>query len=243
LALEGPSKANHVLRYLRRLFRWGMQRGHCTDNPAAGVQQAAERKRRRLPDPAVMAALAQFAQERGALPARSKGACPSYLWAVLELAYLCRLRGIEVITLTDAHALADGVATNRRKGSRDNVVRWTPRLRAAWDALKARRARLWAERSTQIPIRAELRPLVVSEDGAALKKSSLDTAWQRLIASAIDAGKLDAADRFSLHDLKRRGITDTPGTRADKQEASGHRSAAMLDVYDLSVPLVDPSKS
>ncbi|MDR5896344.1 hypothetical protein [Larsenimonas suaedae] len=41
----------------------------------------------------------------------------------MELAYLCRLRGIEVITLTDANHLAEGVMTNRCKGSRDNIVR------------------------------------------------------------------------------------------------------------------------
>jgi len=35
------------------------------------------------------------------------------------------------------------------------------------------------------------------------------------------------------------GITDTPGKRADKREASGHKSEAMMDVYDRSVPTVD----
>ncbi|RMQ58359.1 Prophage PSPPH06, site-specific recombinase phage integrase, partial [Pseudomonas savastanoi pv. glycinea] len=45
------------------------------------------------------------------------------------------------------------------------------------------------------------------------------------------------------HDLKRRGITDTAGNRADKQEASGHRDGAMMDVYDLSVPLVNASQT
>jgi hypothetical protein len=44
-----------------------------------------------------------------------------------------------------------------------------------------------------------------------------------------------------MHDLKRKGITDTPGTRHEKQDASGHRSSSMLDVYDLSVPVVDPA--
>jgi len=28
-------------------------------------------------------------------------------------------------------------------------------------------------------------------------------------------------DRFSLHDLKRKGVTDTPGTQHDKQDAAG----------------------
>jgi len=40
----------------------------------------------------------------------------------MELAYLCRLRGIEVVTLTDANELADLVLTNRRKGSRPRAV-------------------------------------------------------------------------------------------------------------------------
>ncbi|ORC54431.1 hypothetical protein BZK31_26135 [Pseudomonas floridensis] len=43
--------------------------------------------------------------------------------------------------------------------------------------------------------------------------------------------------------LKRRGITDTVDNRADKQEASGHRDGAMMDVYDLSVPLVNASQT
>ncbi len=41
-----------------------------------------------------------------------------------------------------------------------------------------------------------------------------------------------------MHDNKRKGITETKGNRADKQDAGGHRSRAMADVYDLSMPHV-----
>jgi len=81
----------------------------------------------------------------------------------------------------------------------------------------------------------------VSEDGSALQKSSLDTAWQRFIRRAITEHVIAPAQRFGLHDLKRRGISDTEGTRADKQHASGHKSESMMDIYDLSVPIVQPS--
>lgn len=64
-----------------------------------------------------------------------------------------------------------------------------------------------------------------------------------MIHLAIETEVITAEQRFALHDPKRRGITDTAGTRADKQQASGHRSAAMLDVYDLSVAVVDPARS
>jgi len=237
-----PSKANHLLRYLRRLFRWGGNRGYCDKaNPAAKIEPARERKRRPIPSPPVMHALIAFARERGAITTRTKGSMPPYLWAVAEIAYACRLRGIEVVTLTDANALADGVHTNRRKGSRDNIVQWSPRLRAAWDALLERRSRIWSRKRIPTPLRADQRLLVVQEDGTELARRVLGTAWKRLIAAAIDGGVLEAADAFGMHAFKRRGITDTKGTRADKQQASGHVSPAMVDTYDFDVPVVKPA--
>ncbi|MCP3789425.1 tyrosine recombinase XerC [Pseudomonas sp. N2-11] len=244
IAGEGtPSKAAHVLRYLRRVLQWGRNRGYVDTNPAQGVEAPAERKQRRLPPVAMMEVLIDRAKALGRLHRNEPGSCPAYLSIVMELAYLCRLRGIEVVTLTDANELDSGVLTNRRKGSRDNIVRWTPRLRAAWDEAKAYRARIWTARSYPTPIQPERRPLIVGNHGMALSKSGLDTAWQRFMGKSIDAGVLLEEQRYGLHDLKRRGITDTPGTRADKQQASGHRDQSMLDIYDLSLPLVDPSDS
>lgn len=242
LAAEGtPSKAAHALRYLRRTLQWGKNRGYVDDNVAKGIEAPKERKLRRLPGPVVMAKLIQYAHQQGQLARGQKGACSPYLWYVMEISYLCRLRGVETITLTDANDTPEGVMTNRRKGSRDNIVRWTPRLRAAWDAAKAIRTDIWSKKKMPVPMAAESRRLVVAAHGGPLRKSSLDTAWQRFITQAIEKGILTEAERFGLHDLKRQGITDTTGTRADKQEASGHRDAAMLDVYDLSVPIVSPS--
>ncbi|MBY5969885.1 integrase [Halomonas denitrificans] len=98
---------------------------------------------------------------------------------------------------------------------------------------------MWQARNTAVPVIPARRPLIVAADGGELRKSSLDTAWQRLIKMAIEEEVITKDERFGLHDLKRRGITDTQGTRHDKQEASGHRSSAMLDVYDLSIPSVN----
>ena len=242
IADEGtPSKAAHALRYLRRALQWGRNRGFLDQNPALGIEAPKERKQRRLPAPHVMNTLIERARERGQLKRGQAGACPTYLWFVMEIGYLCRLRGIETVTLTDANALEDGVLTNRRKGSRDNVVSWSPRLRSAWDAAKAYRAEVWLKRTLPVSKDPTRRPLIVAAHGGFLKKSSLDTAWQRFITTAVEAGLLTTEQRFGLHDLKRRGITDTPGNRADKQEASGHRDDSMMDIYDLSVPRVKPS--
>ncbi|WP_095155737.1 tyrosine recombinase XerC [Pseudomonas sp. Irchel 3E13] len=246
IADEGtPSKAAHVLRYLRRLLQWGRNRGigNLTENPAQGVEAPAERKQRRLPAADLMETLIGRAKVMGRLPRNIPGACPAYLSIVMELAYLCRLRGIEVVTLTDANELDEGVQTNRRKGSRDNIVRWTPRLRAVWNEAKQLRASIWMQRNFPAHLHPSRRPLIVNSHGSALGKSGLDTAWQRFMAKAIEVGVILEEQRYGLHDLKRRGITDTHGTRADKQQASGHRNEAMLDIYDLGLPLVNPSNT
>lgn len=235
-----PSKANHVLRYLRRVFKWAGPHLGMKDNPAKGIEQATERRRRRLPSPEVYAAIVAYARERGALKAHAAGSVPPYLWIVAELGYLCRLRGIETNTLVEAQGEAEGLRTDRRKGSRNNIVEWSPRLRAAWDAALAHRKAV-VERTTRIhQLRPEDRFLFLSEDGEPLTKDGLDSAWQRLIAKAVRDGVITIEQRFSLHDLKRKGGTDTAGNRADKQDALGV-SEAMMKVYDLSVPRVKPS--
>lgn len=236
-----PTKANHLLRYLRRVFAWGIARGHCKTNPCTGVEQAKERKRAKVPTVEIMEAIIAFARLRGSLVARTNGSLSPYLWIVAELAYLLRLRGAEVLDLTDASETPQGVNVSRRKGSRGNLTLWAPRLRAAWDAAVAYRSAT-TPTSRPCPIDPAQRPLIVAEGGACLQKSSLDTAWQRMMKAAVGAGVITQEQRFGLHGLKHRGVTDTEGTRAEKQDASGHKSASMMDVYDHSVPVVQPTK-
>ncbi|MBB3184717.1 site-specific recombinase XerD [Halomonas fontilapidosi] len=101
IAQEGtPAKANHVVAYLRRIYRWGMNRGHCTDNPAWTIEPAKERARHRLPERLVLALVTQFCQARGQGSTTASSVVAPYLWALIETAYLCRLHAIEVLTLT-----------------------------------------------------------------------------------------------------------------------------------------------
>lgn len=249
-----PSKAAHAQRYLRRLFRWGRNRGFNDVNPAEEIEMPTERKRRRLPARDTLWALVNFARERAGGRGK-KGSVAPYLWAAIVIGYRCRLRPIEVRTLTDAHHTPAGVQTNRRKGSRDNITEWSPDLREAWDYLVALRTSTWSDtrdgdegkkrkrprRVRAVPIRPEDRPILVNHVGDPIGKSTFNSAWRRLLASAIEAGILSDDQKFGAHDLKRRGITDTPGTRPEKQLGSGHKNEAMLDIYDYSLPVVKPA--
>lgn len=104
---------------------------------------------------------------------------PPYLWIVMEIGYLCRLRGVETITLTDAHAHEEGLHTNRRKRSRDSMVEWSPRLNAAWEAAITLRQSVIDRHALPVQLRAEHRFLILAQYGEPIQKSSLDSAWQR----------------------------------------------------------------
>jgi site-specific recombinase XerD len=242
IAKETPTKANHVLRYMRRTFAWGIRVGLCKTNPARGVKQAKERRKNTMPGQQPFADVLAFAKDRGQRVAHTDGSVPSYLWAVMELAYGCRLRGIEAVTLTDANALEAGIMSKRRKGSLDNVTRWNGRLREAWAHLEARRRAIIDTRKLPTALSPELRFLVVAENGQPITKSGFDSAWQRMIKLAVAEGIIEPSQRFSLHGLKHRGVTDTKGTRADRREASGHKTESAFGVYDHAIPVVEPAE-
>ncbi|KRG77137.1 hypothetical protein ABB28_01885 [Stenotrophomonas chelatiphaga] len=159
----------------------------------------------------------------------------------MEQAYQARLRGIEVLTLTDAHTDGEVLRTNRRKGSRDNLVRKGAETEEAIAMLRARRASIWEKNAGVIPIRAEGRYLFVSEDGERLTEDGWQTAWERMMRNAVKDGILSHDERFGLHSLKHRGVTDN--SKGDKKEASGHKTDAMLHVYDHSLPVVNDESS
>ena len=164
----------------------------------------------------------------------------------MEIAYLCRMRGIEVVRLTDAHASDVGIRVRRVKGSNDNVVRWTPRVRAAWDSAVSVRASILgreSNRSRPIPIRPQDRYLFITQSGTPLSKAGLDNAFQDLMRAAIEAGVITEQDRFNLHGLKHRGITDTAGDKGTKRTASGHKTDSALEEYDHEVPTVEPANA
>jgi len=246
-ALKGrTSTANHALRYLRRLFAWGIVAGECKTNPADGVPEVKERGRNTMPARDVYAKLLAFARERGARKRRTEGACPPYLAPLMDIAYLCRLRGVEAVSLSDWHARTRGVIVQRVKGSNGNLTLWNDRLRASWDEARAVRAAVLKrlaekKRAKPTPIRPEDRPLFLNETGEALTTGALAQAVQDFRALAIREGIIPEGTAFSLHGLKHRGVTDTKGNKGDKRDASGHKQDATLELYDHDLPAVEPA--
>ncbi len=130
--------------------------------------------------------------------------------------------------------------SERRKGSRDNVTLWNDELRATWAWLANYRAKVMEAHKAPVQLKPERRQLLVSQSGTPLRKSFLDSAWQRMTPMALKEKVIDAETRFGLHGLKHRGITNTAGNQANKQDAAGHANPETTNRYAHDLPLVPP---
>jgi len=202
---------NREKAYISLVFSWAIERGkgNLTSNPAKGVRRNKERSRTRYVTDQEYGDMLELARRYAYVP------------PIMELAYLLRARLAEVLDITRHDLLDEGIYLHRRKGSRDAITSWSTRLRAAVVAAKT-------------TITNPFDPHILqSKDGARLRESTAQTAWGRIMREQWPG------ERFTIHDLKAKGITDTTG---DKQKAGGHIDPKMTAIYDRKPLDVDPTR-
>lgn len=212
LGARVESTANRCHTVLSTVFGWGYERNIVLVNPVLGIKKHKEKPRSRYVEDLEYDLVYKIAQES------------SYPWLapMMELAYLCRMRAIEVRSLTDSNLLPEGVFVDRRKDSMNEITVWSPRLRKAIsDASKLRKS-----------INKD-NLLFVSSSGGSIPKTSFDSAWRRVRNKALENGLTES---FNFHDLKAKGVTD----HVDK--ASGHKSKKMQAVYDRKPSLISSTR-
>lgn len=210
-----PVQANRHLAAMSAAFKWGASRDMVTVNPCHGVIRFAEKGRRDL---YVVDADYQAAYEFAA------GEWPR-IQACMELAYLCRLREIEIVKLTRRDERPDGLLAERVKGSKTQVIGLTERLQ---DALRAAKA-------LSDPPNAVW--LVPAQDGGKLTPGGFRTEWQRFRKWCRETHGY--AVPFTFHDLKAKGVSDFDGS---KKLAGGHRTESAAAVYDRRLETVPATR-
>jgi len=143
-----------------------------------------------------------------------------YLQPAMELAYLCRMRRCEILTSTRKQILPDGFDTLRAKGSRDAITLWSTRLRKAVNYNSGVINSMY---------------LIHDKKGQKISESAFKSAWTRVKKLMVSAG----IEPFNFHDLKAAGVSDTDG---NKQDASGHKDAKMVAIYDRKKKKVKPTR-
>ena len=209
-AQGAPVAGNRERAYMSAVFSWAYDRDLVTTNPCRGVKRNTEKARTRY----VTDAEYQFAYRLA----------KAYMKPLMELAYLLYARKSEVLALTAANLREEGMFVERLKGSKSNVVQWSPRLRAAVTA-----ARL-------LPPQIPQKTIVHNTRGNRINESTVDSAWQRLMSACAAAGP--DFQRFTLHDLKAKGITD----QIKEQNSAGHKSEQVRQSYIRKPGKVEPPR-
>lgn len=199
--------ANRHHSYLSILFSWSIERGWCEINPAKQVRKFQETPRDRYTEDWEFDLVQSIAR---------KGSYP-YIAPMMDIAYLCRTRSIEVRALTEDDIDEIGIYIRRTKKSMAEITTWSDRLRSAVEEARA----LFPD----APLHAN-RPLFHSKNGEPIPKESFKTAWRRVMDEALKNGLKQS---FTFQDLKAKGVSD------HETKASGHRptsSKKMLEVYN-----------
>jgi len=112
-----PVTANRETAFLSVCYQWCIERDLLDKKSRAKVRRNIENPDDRYVKDAEYQAVYQIA--------------PDYIRCTMELAYLCRMRMCEVLTLRESDIKDTGLYIKRRKGSRDNITLFTERLNAA----------------------------------------------------------------------------------------------------------------
>lgn len=150
-----------------------------------------------------------------------------YLQPIMEITYLTASRGIETLDIKLSDCTDVGIKTTRRKGSRDNIILWSPRL------IEAKNQALALHKCRKI---LAIDPyLIPGFSGGVMAKSTLDAAFQRL-KNLMEARGLGSV-YFSLHLLKAKGVSDSEDKRI-----AGHVTEAMRQRYDVKIHEHKPAR-
>ena len=173
-------------------------------NPLLGIKKLAEQPNTRyVTDEEYQTQFAIAVEEKN-----------SVLPLLFELAYLTAARGIEVINLKVSDCTEEGIYIRRTKGSKDNIILWSPRLKQAYvDALERHK------KHKILPIDP---PLLISRDSCPCTSSGINSAMQRLKRKMEKRGL--AHIYWHLHLLKSKGVSD-----AENDRIAGHKSEAMRE--------------
>lgn len=157
-----------------------------------------------------------------------------YIAIMMELAYLCRLRNMEVRNLKHSDIKDGYIRITRTKGSLGELTKISHRLREAITAAKCIHP--------DAPVPAYGAYLLHDAKGLKVSKNRFDSAWQRIMEKAVNDGlKIDdhivkLEQPFTFHDLKAKGMTD------HTEHWAGHKSEKARLVYIRKLRVIDATR-
>ena len=209
-------QANREKSFLSTVFSWAYENGKVKMNPVKGVRKFKETPRPRY--------IEDFEYNLWLDQAYIKW---PLLAAAMEISYCCASREADVWNLKRSKLLDEGILIKQGKTGKEQIKEWNPRLRAAVDlALSVQKVTnfkwVFCDKKGHHPAQGAL------QDWALLAKRKAKLEYD---------GELNID--FTFHDIKAKAISDYEG---NKQEFSGHKTAAQVAIYDRKVKVTPTLK-
>lgn len=231
---DSPHRANKELAYIKRVLTWARLYELITVNPAEKVPKLTVKPRLHYAEDKDYQFLLQIARESPYW----------YMAPLIIITYECGLRLCEALDLTDAAERPEGLRIVGRKGSNTNIIRWGENLKTAWDNAKAQRNRILTTKRIPQRLKPDERHIFISDrTGDRLTDKAVKTAKAKLDKAARAKAEQIGFNYtpFTLHDIKRKSVSDTKGDRGKKMDKSRHKSISMMQVYDVLEKQVNPT--
>ena len=227
---DSPVAAKHRIQFLKTVFSWGYARDICSKNPCKGAARPVEEKKKKK----VMTYVEDESYYYALSVARE---LKSYLYPIMILAYCCRARVGEISRLEyvdkawlesgfkQSDVNEEGIYLYRSKGSLPEVTLWSDFLREGYRAA-LEYSKKQDNKNTVSPLIKD--PYLIHDSsGRPIKKNSFDSAWGRLVAKCKKNCAKDGVDykRFSIHELKAKGIDD------HEMQDGGHKTESAKAIY------------
>jgi integrase len=205
-------QANREHSFMSKVFGWGYERGIVTINPCLKVHKFTEQSRTRYITD----------QEYNAVLS-----CASpMLQALMEVSYCCAARQGDVLALKRSDLQDEGIYIKQGKTNKEQIKRWNPRLKAAVELVLANQ------------LVKSMKWVMADEEGNHISATRLRHWYTAAKAEATSKNPSLKFD-FTFHDIKAKSISDYEG---NKQEFSGHKTAAQVAVYDRKIKVVDTNE-
>lgn len=207
---QSRTQANHELSSMSKVFRWGYERGYVKFNPCVGVSKYPVKHRDIYVTDEEYYAIYHIAR-----PA---------VQIAMELAYLCAMRLGDILALTWAQVLPNGLLITQSKTGKKQLKAYNERLLDALDFARA-----------QFPPKNGDSHLILNGNNEPYQHKTFNMHW--LVAKRQAEIELNKELNCTFHDLKAKAISDFEGSSRDKQLFSGHKTENQVLIYDRKLKI------
>lgn len=196
---SSPTQGNREIALLSHAYTKAIRWGLADDNPCRQVERNKEK-----PDDRYITDTEFMAVYRLA---------PGPVRDAMAIAYITGQRQADVLSLSRSQLSDDGIEFKQAKTGARVLVEWTPALRKAVNRSLGRRGV------------ESMRWVILSERGQRYTSSGFQTAWQKLMRKAVEAGAI--SERFTFRAIRAKARSD-----GDDKYLLGHVNPdAMARIY------------